>query len=43
VYLVGKLEGRRPLGKPGRRWDIILKWFLGKWDGGIDWIERLRI
>jgi hypothetical protein len=24
--LVGKPEGRRPLGKPKRRWLIILKW-----------------
>jgi hypothetical protein len=27
--LVGKPEGKRPLGKPRRRW-IILEWMLGK-------------
>jgi hypothetical protein len=28
--LVRKPEGRRPLGRPRRRWEIILKWILGK-------------
>jgi hypothetical protein len=32
--LVGKPEGRRPLGRPRRKWRIILKWILEKWDGG---------
>jgi hypothetical protein len=27
--LVGKLEGRRPFGRPRRRWGIILKLILG--------------
>jgi len=31
--LVGKPEGKRPLGRPGRRWEIILKWIFGKWEG----------
>jgi hypothetical protein len=26
--LVGKLEGKRPLRRPRRRWVIILKWIL---------------
>jgi hypothetical protein len=26
--LVGKPEGKRPLGRPRRRWWIILKWIL---------------
>jgi hypothetical protein len=26
--LVGKPEGRRPLGRPRRRWGIILKWIF---------------
>jgi hypothetical protein len=25
---VGKPEGKRPLGRPGRRWWTILKWIL---------------
>jgi hypothetical protein len=28
--LVGKPEGKRPLGRPRHRWGIILKWSLGK-------------
>jgi hypothetical protein len=37
--LVRRPEGRRPLGRPRRRWGIILKWIFKTWDGGIDWIE----
>jgi hypothetical protein len=36
--LVGKPGGKRLLGKPGIDGKIILKWFFGKWDGGMDWI-----
>jgi hypothetical protein len=32
--LVGRPEGRRPLGRPRHRWRIILKWIFKKWDGG---------
>jgi hypothetical protein len=28
--LVGKLEGRRPLGKPRRRWEDEIRMYLGK-------------
>jgi hypothetical protein len=28
--LVGKPEGKRPLGRPRRRWVTILKWILGR-------------
>jgi len=31
--LVGKPEGKRPLGRPRHRWKIILRWIL-KWDVG---------
>jgi hypothetical protein len=31
--LVGKHEGKRSLGRPTRRWRIILKWIFKKWDG----------
>jgi hypothetical protein len=31
--LVGKLEGRRPLGR------IILRWICGSGMGGMDWID----
>jgi hypothetical protein len=33
--LVGKPEGRRPLGDPGVDGRIILEWILGKWDVGV--------
>jgi hypothetical protein len=32
--LVGKPEGNRPLGRPKRRWGIILNWIFEKWDVG---------
>jgi hypothetical protein len=32
--LVGKPEGRRPLGRPTRKWRIILKWIFERLDGG---------
>jgi hypothetical protein len=31
--LVGKPGGKRPLGKPGRRWEDSIKWILERWDG----------
>jgi hypothetical protein len=37
--MVGKPEGRRPLGRPRRRWRIILGWIFGKWDVGVYWME----
>jgi hypothetical protein len=30
--LVGKPEGKRPLGRPRRRGMIILRWIFRKWD-----------
>jgi hypothetical protein len=35
--LVGKPEGKRPLGRPRRRWWTILKWILEIYDG-MEWI-----
>jgi hypothetical protein len=37
--LVGKPEGRRPLGRPRRRWMDNIRMYLGEvgW-GGVDWI-----
>jgi hypothetical protein len=41
--LVGKPEGKRPLGRPRRRWMIILGWILERWDGvmwtGLVWLR----
>jgi hypothetical protein len=32
--LVGKPEGKKPLGRPRRRWENGLKWILGRLAGG---------
>jgi len=32
--LVGKLEGKRPVGRPRRRWGIMIRWISRKWDVG---------
>jgi len=38
--LVGKLEGKRPLGRPRRRWEDNIKMDLQEVGcGGMDWIE----
>jgi hypothetical protein len=37
--LVGRSEGRRPLGRPRRRWEDNIKIDLQKAGWGIDWIE----
>jgi hypothetical protein len=38
--LVGKPEGKRPLGRPGHRWEDNIKMVLQEVGrGGMDWIE----
>jgi len=38
--LVGKLEGRRPLGRPRRRWEDNIRMDLREVGcGGVDWME----
>ena len=37
--LVGKSEGRRPLGRPRRRWEDNIKMDLQEMGGGGDWME----
>ena len=34
--LMGKPEGRRPLGRPRRRWDDDDKWIFERFEGGTD-------
>jgi len=39
--LVGKHEGKRPLGRPRRRWEeniILQKWGVGVWTGS-SWLR----
>jgi hypothetical protein len=33
--LVGQPDGKRPLGRPRLRWEIILRWIVRKWDVGV--------
>ena len=37
--LVGKTEGKRPLGRPRRRWEDNIKMDLWEVGGGGDWME----
>jgi hypothetical protein len=37
--LVGKPEGRRPLGRLRRRWENNIKMDLKEVGGGVDWID----
>ena len=41
--LVGRPEGKRPLGRPRSRWGIILRWIFRKWAGvvrtGWSWLR----
>jgi len=41
--LVGKPEGKRPLGRPRRRWEYNIKMDLQEVGcGGMDWIEQAQ-
>ena len=41
--LVGKPEGKRPLGRPRRRWEDNIRWIFRKWEGvvrtGWSWLR----
>jgi hypothetical protein len=40
--LVGKPEGKRPLGRPRRRWEDNIKRDLHEVGGDWDWMERAQ-
>ena len=40
--LVGKPEGKRPLGRPRRRWKDNIKMGLQEFGGGEDWMEFVQ-
>jgi len=37
--LVGRSDGKRPLGRPSRRWEDNIKKDLPEVGGGMDWID----
>jgi hypothetical protein len=38
--MIGKSEGKRPLGRPRRRWEDNIRLYLGRnWWEGEDWIR----
>jgi hypothetical protein len=37
--LVGKPDGKRPLGRPRSRWEDNIKKDLKEWGGGMEWID----
>ena len=40
---MGKAEGKRPLGRPRRRWEDNIKMYLQEVDFGVmDWIELVQ-
>jgi len=39
---VGKSEGKRALGRPGRRWENNIKWIFKKWIWGMDWVDLVQ-
>jgi len=41
-FLVGKPEGKRPLGRPRRKWDGNIKMDLREVGGGGDWMELVQ-
>ena len=42
--LVGKPEGRRPLGRPRRRWEDNIRMDLGEVRCGcVDWMEQAQV
>jgi hypothetical protein len=43
-WIVGKPEGRRPLGRPRRRWEDNIKMDLREVGlGGMDWIDLAQV
>ena len=41
---MGKLEGKRPLGRPKRSWEDNIKMDLQEWEvRGVNWIELAEV
>jgi hypothetical protein len=41
-FLVGRPEGRRPFGRPRRRWEDNIKMALQEVGWGMDWIDMAQ-
>jgi hypothetical protein len=41
--LVGRPEGRRPLGRPRHRWEDNIKMDLQEVGWGMDWIDKAQV
>jgi hypothetical protein len=39
MVLMGRHERKRQLGRPRRKWEVILKWIFKRWNGNMDWIH----
>jgi len=37
--MMGKPEGKRPLGRPRHKWEDNIKMIFKKWDGGMIWVD----
>jgi len=37
--MVGKLEGKRPLGRPRHKWEDNIKMIFKKCDGDMKWVD----
>jgi hypothetical protein len=40
--LLVKPERTSLLGRPSRRWEVMLQWIFKKLDGGMDWIDQAQ-
>jgi hypothetical protein len=42
-FLVGKPEGKCPVGRPSRRWEDVKIDVTSIWRGGVDWINLAHV
>jgi hypothetical protein len=40
--LVGNPEGKKPLGRSGRRWEDGNRMYIGEIEGGVEWIKLIQ-
>jgi hypothetical protein len=42
-FLMGKLEGKRPVGRPRLRWEDIKMYVTSMYWGSVDWINLAQV